>query len=147
MKIERFLSQDDATTLSQLAEHLLRLRDVKLNFAEPLIEIIETSILLPENVRRDDCVALHSQVTYRDVGSDRSETVVIVCPQDASESLAHISILAPLAMALLGRPVGSSVEVVLPFNRIKLVEIVDVRPAGYAGQERDGAAAAGAALR
>lgn len=144
MKIQRYLSQDDATTLSQLAEHLLRLRDVRINSAELLIDLIGTSILLPENARRDDCVALHSLVTYRTVGSEQSQAIIIVCPQDASETLARVSILAPLAMALLGRTIGSIVEVVLPFNRLKLVEIVDVRPAGHERQEQDCPAAAGA---
>ncbi len=142
MKTDRFLSQEDAATLSRLAEHLLRRRDVNMNFAERLIDLISTSILLPENVRRDDCVALYSKVTYREIGSERRQAIIIVCPNDAQEALARVSILAPLAMSLLGRPAGSIVEVALPFDQVKYVEIVDVQPADCRAQEtQDGGAA------
>jgi regulator of nucleoside diphosphate kinase len=144
MKTERFLSQEDAATLSRLAEHLLRLRDVNMNFAERLIDLIGTAILLPENVRMDDCVALYSKVTYREIGSDQHQSVVIVCPQDTQEALARVSILAPLAMSLLGRPAGSIVEVALPFDQVKFVEIVDVLPADYRAQEPHSGRAAAA---
>ena len=127
MRFERFLTQADASALSRLAEHLLRVRDVKFNVAERLIELIATSILLPENAVRPDCVSLQSTVTYRVVGTDAHWTVHIVCPLDAGSALAHASILAPLAMALMGRPVGSIVDVTLPFNQIQYVEIVDVQ--------------------
>jgi len=142
MKIERVLSQEDAAVLSRIAENLLRMREVSFNFAEQLIELISTSILLPQNVRRHDCVSLQSEVTFREVGTTHSETVFLVCPQDAHEGLARISILAPLAMALIGRPVGSVAEVVLPFNRVKYVEITDVRHIGDRRIERDGMRAA-----
>jgi regulator of nucleoside diphosphate kinase len=127
MRFERFLTQADAATLSRLAERLLRVRDVKFNAAERLIELIATSILLPEHAIRSDCVSLLSTVTYRMVGTDAHRTVHIACPLDASDALAHVSILTPLAIALVGRPVGSIVEVALPFSRIQYVEIVDVQ--------------------
>ncbi|OWW21437.1 GreA/GreB family elongation factor [Noviherbaspirillum denitrificans] len=134
MKIERYLSQEDAAILSRLAEHMLRMRDVRINFAEQLIELIGTAILLPENVRRDDCVALNSEVVYRDIEMGRVGTVVIVCPQEANDTLARVSILAPLAMALLGRPVGCIAEVRLPFDKLRHVEIVAVTPPGLAAE-------------
>jgi regulator of nucleoside diphosphate kinase len=127
MKIERFLSQADAATLSRLAEHLLRIREVKANIAEQLIDLIGSSILLPENVQRDDCVALHSEVTFCEVGSSRYETVFLACPQEANDALARVSILAPVALALIGRPLRSVAEVILPFNKVKYVEIVDIK--------------------
>jgi regulator of nucleoside diphosphate kinase len=127
MKIERYLSQHDASTLSRLAENLLRLRDVKFNHAERIIELITNSILLPENSRRDDYVSLYSTVVYRAIGTSQLSSVVIVCPQDTSDVLAKISLLAPLAMALLGRVVGSVVAVTLPFNQVQYIEIMEVR--------------------
>lgn len=126
MKFERFLTQEDASTLGRLAEQLLRVREVKLNFAEKLIELIACSILLPVNAPRPDCVSLHSTVTYRHVGTDERHTVRITCPRSANDMLAEVSILTPLAMALVGRRVGSIVEVPLPYNRVQYVEIVSV---------------------
>lgn len=127
MKIERYLSQHDAATLSRLAENLLRLRDVKFNHAERIIELITNSILLPENSRRDDYVSLYSTVVYRAIGTSQLNSIVIVCPQDTSDVLAKISLLAPLAIALLGRVVGSVVAVTLPFNQLQYIEIVEVQ--------------------
>jgi len=140
MKIERYLSQQDAATLSRLAEHMLRMRDVRINFAEQLIDLIGTSTLLPEDVRRDDFVALHSEVVYRDIEMGRVGTIVIVCPEEADDARARVSILAPLALAMLGRPVGGIAEVHLPFDKLRHVEIVAVahpRPA-LEGRIREG---------
>ncbi|WP_019143323.1 GreA/GreB family elongation factor [Noviherbaspirillum massiliense] len=133
MKIERYLTQNDAATLSRLAEELLRLRDVKVNAGEKLIELISGSMLLPENVRRKDCVSLYSEVTYCKIGPDDQHTVTIVCPQDANQTLAHVSILAPIAMALIGRKLRSIVEVELPFGNVQFVKILDIRPLTGAG--------------
>jgi regulator of nucleoside diphosphate kinase len=127
MKNERFLSQQDATILCRLAEHLLRMRDVTFNIAEQLIELIGSSILLPENAERNDCVALYSEVTFREVGAMQLETIFIVCPQETQDALVRVSILAPIALALLGRPLGSITAVVLPFFKVRYVEIVAIR--------------------
>ncbi|WP_151447639.1 GreA/GreB family elongation factor [Lacisediminimonas profundi] len=127
MKIERLLSQRDASILSRLAENMLRLRDVKFNHAERLIELITSSILLPENSCREDYVSLYSTVEYRTIGAAESHSIVIVCPQDASDTLAKVSLLSPMAMALLGRIAGSVVAVTHSFNKIEYVEIVGVR--------------------
>lgn len=125
---ERFLSQKDACLLSRLAEAMLRLRDVKFNFADRLVELLSGAILLPETSTRDDYVRLNTVVTYRAVGSASHECLLIVCPQDADDALARVSILSPQAMAMLGRLVGSIVEISLPFGRVQYVEIVDVAP-------------------
>ena len=123
---ERFLSQKDACLLSRLAEAMLRLRDVKFNFADRLVEFLSGAILLPETSTRDDFVRLNTVVTYRAVGSAKREYLAIVCPQDADDVLARVSVLSPLAMAMLGRVVGSIVEIGLHFGRVQYVEIVDV---------------------
>lgn len=130
MNIERYLTKHDAAVLSRLAEQQLRVRDVRFNAAERLIDLISSSILLPENAERKDCVTLYSRADYRKVGSDERRSLVIVCPQDANEALARVSILAPLALALIGRRRHSIVEVALPFDKVEFVEIMEVDEAG-----------------
>lgn len=137
MRTERYLSQKDVAILGRLAEHLLRSGGVNMQFAEQLIEIIETSILLPANAPRNDCVALYSTVTCRAVESNQHMSICVVCPQHAHAGLARVSILAPLALSLLGRTVGSLVEVNPPFLRTMFVEIVGIEPATPARQEPD----------
>lgn len=126
MKTERFLSQNDASTLSRLAEKMLRMRDVNFNHAERVIELITTSVLLPETSQRNDFVRLYSTVVYRAVGSTDLHSIVITCPHDANEALAAVSLLTPLATALIGRIVGSIVAVELPLYRIQYVEVIAV---------------------
>lgn len=128
MKIERYLTQADATVLSRLAEQLLRVREVKFNAGEDLIDLLSTAVLLPENSTRKDCVALHTEVTYHIDSSKEKKTLAIVCPQNANQELARVSVLAPLAMALIGREVGSVVDVQLPFGQSQTVSILEVQP-------------------
>lgn len=61
------------------------------------------------------------------------ESIILVCPQDANETLARVSILSPSAMSLLGRVIGSIVEIPAPFNQVQFVEIVDVYQPEAAG--------------
>jgi regulator of nucleoside diphosphate kinase len=126
MKSERYLSQQDATILSHLAQHLLRTGGPCAQHAEQLIAIIETSILLPVNATRNDYVALYSTVACRDVESNQHISICIVCPREVHDGLERVSILAPLALSLVGRIVGSFVDVTLPFVRPMYVEITGI---------------------
>ena len=60
MKNERYLTQNDAATLSRIAEHLLRMGEVEVNAGEQLLDIISTSIILPVDVQRKGYVTLYS---------------------------------------------------------------------------------------
>lgn len=111
MRMKRYLSQNDAAVLSRLAEHLLRTGHTHICAGQRLAELIANSILVPESESQPDFVALNSTVAYREVGSDLVQFVAIVCPRSADPGLASVSILTPLALALIGRPVGSITEV------------------------------------
>lgn len=124
MRVERYLSQRDAATLCRIAEQLLRVHDAKLYCADRLVQLISSSVLLPGHAERDDCVALMSEVTYRRVGHSETHTVVLVGPGEANDALGHLSVLAPLAMALLGRTAGSIVEVTPGAGHVEYVEIL-----------------------
>ncbi|MFJ7566279.1 GreA/GreB family elongation factor [Herminiimonas sp. NPDC097707] len=128
MKNQRYLTQNDASILSKLAEHLLRLGEVEINAGEELIDIISTSVILPINAPRKDCVSLYSTVSYSPYNSDEKRSITIVCPQDANPQLALISTLTPIGLALIGRKISSTVEVELPSNRVEKIKILDVTP-------------------
>jgi regulator of nucleoside diphosphate kinase len=131
MRNERYLTQHDAASLSRLAEQLLRTREFSFNAAEKLIELISTSILLPQGADDSDYVTLNSRVDYRTIGSREVRSLTIVCPQNADAALAQVSILAPLALALIGRPRHSIVEVELPFRKLEFIEIVGINNTGH----------------
>lgn len=145
MNNERYLTQHDAATLSELAEKLLRVRDTGYNAAEALLELLSSATLLPEDTERNDIVSLYADITYRRIGSEGLQNIMLVCPHDANSDLARVSVLAPLALALLGRVKGSIVDIHLPFNAVQYIEIVDVgagAPPLHAGAQDESAALA-----
>lgn len=132
MKYERYLTQHDAAILGRLAERLLRERNLKFNPGEQLVDVISNAILLPEHVRKNDCVTLYSRVDYCSLGSEEEHAITIVAPEDANQGLALVSVLAPIGMALIGRKVGSIVELHLPFGQSDFVRILEVEESGAA---------------
>jgi regulator of nucleoside diphosphate kinase len=131
MNFERYLTQHDAGILSKLAENLLRELDVKFNKGEQLIDILSSAILLPETVHKEDCVTLYSEVLYRRLDTNEQHSVTIVCPFEASPSLARISALAPLALALIGRQIGSIVQVELHADQSYEVRVAGIKSIRY----------------
>jgi len=124
----RYLRQHDAAILSRLAAAWMRSDDADPGVAAELADLVASSILLPETDERTDYVSLNSRVTCRVDDTSNSHTVVIACPQDANYSLARVSVLTPLAMALLGRPSGSVVNVSEAPGAAQQVHLVDVEP-------------------
>lgn len=139
MQYERFLSQHDAALLGELAETLMRVRDVKFNTGEKLVEMIASAFIHPADALRHDCVGLASEVTYRPIGDLNTATITIVLPEQANQAMSHVSVLAPVAMALIGRKVNSVVEVELPFGLVKFVQILSVRHAAAAAAPMENA--------
>lgn len=127
MEIERYLTQHDASILCKLAESLLRLGEVDFNAGEMLLEILATSIILPEQVRKKDHVALFTEVTYCSIDPDIMDSIVLVCPQDANQDLARVSVASPIGMALIGHRVKSIVKVASPFCPSQPIKIIGVR--------------------
>lgn len=129
MKTKRTLSQSDARALSQFAEQLMRVREVRYNTADTLIELIATSNLLPESDMLSDYITLNSTVTCRLIGTGGYWTIPILGPGDTDDTLPGALIMTPQAIALLGRRIGSIVEVSIAFNTVQYVEIVEVKHA------------------
>ncbi len=79
-------------------------------------EVIDTSKL------KSDTVIFGATVTLLDVEEDKQTTYQIVGPEEADIQLGRLSIMAPLARALIGKKVGDICEVKAP-NSIKEYEI------------------------
>ncbi len=126
MKNQRILKQNDAAILSRLAEQLLRLAEVELNVGEELLDMVSTSKILAADTERKDCVALYSSVTYTPANIDDRRTLTLVCPHEANPQLAHVSVLSPIGMALIGRKTLHIIDVALPSNRMEKIKILEV---------------------
>lgn len=124
MKNQRILKQTDAAILSRLAEQLLRFDEVEFNVGEELLDTISTSKILAAGTERKDYAALYSTVTYSPANIDDRRSVTIVCPHEANPQLAHVSVLSPIGLALIGRKSLQTIEVALPANRMEKIKIL-----------------------
>ncbi|WP_036212449.1 GreA/GreB family elongation factor [Massilia alkalitolerans] len=72
--------------------------------------------------------ACGTAIHQRTRGGADLDTVVIACPQDAQAMTPRVSVLAPLALGLLGHAEGCTVDVDLALGRTLRLEIVEVQP-------------------
>lgn len=79
-------------------------------------ELDRACIMAPEALP-PDVVTMHSRVEYIDLLSGRGASVTLVYPWEADAAKGRINILAPIATALLGLRVGSTIEWRAPSGR------------------------------
>ncbi|HTH45429.1 MAG TPA: GreA/GreB family elongation factor [Oxalicibacterium sp.] len=127
MNFARHLNQEDAVALSRLAEHLYRLGDTEIALADMLADIVATAVLAPAATRGKKHVGLNAEVKYIRHEDQTETAVTIVLPPDAQPASGRISVLAPLALALIGRRVDELVKVDLPMGKTMSLKICDVR--------------------
>ena len=73
-----------------------------------------------ETTGSSEIVEHGSTVTYTDRGSGREQTYRIVSPNEAKPGEGTLSVVSPIAKALIGRRVGEVVEVNVPTGLRKL---------------------------
>lgn len=123
----RYVTQKDALVLRRLAEHQSNLGTAAAAVADQLDDILSSAVVIQGDARKRNCVALNSKVTFSKTadGEVSTSSMIIVSPEDASAAESRISILAPLAMALIGRKVNALVKVRLPYGEatLKILEV------------------------
>lgn len=88
-------------------------------------ELEEAEIVAPEEIP-PDVVTMRSKVKLKDLDSGEDAVYSIVFPSEANNDEGKISILAPLATALLGYKRGDTVEFQAPsrLRRLKIRKII-----------------------
>lgn len=142
MTAPRYLQQHDAAVLSRLAAAWMGAGGERARAGARLAEVLATAILLPESDEPARYAALYSHVSCRNRGSGRREDVFIACPQDANLALAQVSLLTPLALAVLGRARGDVVAIADPAGGERQFEILAIAPPVRADWPPRGAPAA-----
>lgn len=127
MKNQRYLAQDDAAILYQLAEQRLRLESADIDAAEQLSDIVATATRLSASTRRKDTVGLYANVSYASMTTGQAACITLVRPQEADGAAAKISVLTPIGLALIGRRCDTTVDVMLPSGRKEKIRILEVR--------------------
>lgn len=129
MKNQRYLAQDDAAILYQLAEQLMRLNGLETETAEELSDIVASATRLSANSRRKDVVMLDSTVSCLALSTQQTSQLTLVHPSHSDPGAGRISVLTPIGMAILGRKINATIEVALPSGKREKIQILDVKPA------------------
>ena len=86
-------------------------------YADKLEEELEFAEVVPPEKIPPDIVTMRSKVKLEDLDTGEESSYTIVFPTEANFDEGKISILAPIATALLGNKLGSTVEFEAPSRR------------------------------
>ena len=120
------ITEQDHERLKNLIDLVRNGNDrANISYVNRLEEELEyAEIVAPEKIR-PDVVTMRSEVKLRDLDKDEASVFSIVFPTEANSEKGKISILAPLATALLGRRLGEEVEFQAP-GRLRRLRVEDI---------------------
>jgi regulator of nucleoside diphosphate kinase len=122
-----YISQTDRERLGNLIEQVRSQGDrSNLAYVKHLEDELEfAEVVTPDNVP-DDVVTMRSKVKLKDLDTKQESVYSIVFPTEANLDEGKVSVLAPLATALMGHRRGATVEFEAPgrVRRLKIVEIL-----------------------
>ena len=121
-----YISQTDRERLGNLIELVRSGGDrTSLSYVNKLEDELEyAEVVSPEKIP-PDIVTMRSKVRLRDLDTKEETVYSIVFPSEANFDEGKISVLAPLAMALLGHRRGSTIEFQAP-GRVRRLHIVQI---------------------
>lgn len=73
---------------------------------QALREVLDNADLLPSPQLPADVVSMNSEVEVLDLASGRLQRLTLCYPAEAEAEQGRISVLSPVGLSLLGRPVG-----------------------------------------
>lgn len=95
---------------------------------ERLFDEIARARLVDPDRMRDDVVTIGSEVTFRDLGTGRQQTVSVVFPEHADIDQGRISVLTPVGVALLGLSPGAAISWITRDDAERQLEVLQVKP-------------------
>ncbi len=95
--------------------------------AAALAEELDRAQVLPAGRRPADTVVMGCEVDFRDDVTGKVQTVTLVYPNEADISQGRISVLTPIGTALIGLPVGKSIDWVTRNGESKRLTVLQVR--------------------
>jgi regulator of nucleoside diphosphate kinase len=121
-----YVSEIDRSRLENLIDLVRREGDTaNSQYVKKLEEGLEfAEVVAPENIP-PDVVTMRSKVRLKDLDTANEMTYSIVFPTEAVSEEGKISVLAPLATALLGSVQGSTVEFQAP-GRVRRLQILEI---------------------
>jgi regulator of nucleoside diphosphate kinase len=122
---ELILSAADAEVLALMLGERRRQHALEAAAADALSDLVVEARLVPDHELPADRVAMNSKVTYREEPDGMRRSVILVHPIEADAAAGRISVLSPIGLALLGRGVGSLVDVEVPGGKRFTIRILD----------------------
>jgi regulator of nucleoside diphosphate kinase len=95
--------------------------------AAELAEELDRAHVLPKGRHPVEIVCMGSEVDFRDDITGRVQTVTLVYPSEADISKGRISVLTPIGTALIGLPVGKSIDWTTRTGESKRLTVLQVR--------------------
>jgi len=125
-KEQLIVATDDHKIIMSYIRNGLHRSTFNLREAEKLEHNLKNAKLVERNKLPNDVVSLNSTVLLKDEKADKMMELTLVTPENADIRQRKISILSPIAAALLGFRKGTKVAWRLPAG-LKVVSILDVR--------------------
>ena len=114
MHHELILSATDAEVLALMLGERRRQHALEAAAADELADLLSEARLVPHGELPRERIGMNSQVAYREEPGGERRSVILVHPIEADAGVGRISVLSPVALALLGRAEGAVVSVDLP---------------------------------
>lgn len=95
--------------------------------ASGLAEELDRAHILSAGRHPVDTVCMGCEVDFRDDVTGRVQTVTLVYPNEADISKGRISVLTPIGTALIGLPVGKSIDWITRNGDSKRLTVLQVR--------------------
>lgn len=120
------VTENDMGKLTALLASRLRLQTRDQEHLEMLAQELDRAELVQAKDMPADTITMHSQVRVRDLDTDRDSDYTLVFPSDADIAKGKISILAPIATALLGYREGDEIDWPTPggWRRLRIVKVL-----------------------
>jgi len=134
------ITQPDKEKLERLIEARSKTSTRDQENLEMLAKELDRAEIVPPHEISSDAVTMHSHILVRDLNTGVESTYKLVFPPDADIAQGNISILAPIATAVLGYRDGDVVECPTPggWRRLKIAKVLyQPEAAGDAGRPRE----------
>lgn len=95
--------------------------------AAELADELDRAHVLPQGRYASDTVCMGCEVDFRDDMTGRVQSVTLVYPQEADISKGRISVLTPIGTALIGLPVGKSIDWTTRTSELRRLTVLQVR--------------------
>jgi regulator of nucleoside diphosphate kinase len=118
------LTATDHQKLSVLAEAA---SNTVPEIAAELADEIDRAHVLPKGRAAVDIVCMGCELDFRDDVTGKVQTVTLVYPNEADIAKGRISVLTPIGTALIGLPVGKSIDWITRNGEKKRLTVLQVR--------------------